>query len=136
VRFARKKTTPEVRVSWLAGMLLFIGVGVYALDRGMSLFVLPAWAVREAGPSVFGALGDHLPTLVHPFAFVLITAAALWPWPRLLPHICAAWFALEFAFEFGFGTFDPLDVLSIALGIVLAYLVVAAFRQENPHETT
>jgi len=135
--------------------MLFVGTLVYALDRAGAAYFLPAWLVREAGPAVFGALGAHLPTFIHPFAFVLITAVALRPWPRLLPAICVWWFALECAFEFGQrvplgeriaaltpawfadlpvleaipayfarGTFDPLDILSIGLGVVVGYLVV------------
>ena len=130
----------EVSLLWLASLLITIGIAVYVVDRG-AVVHLP--------------LGNQLPTFVHPFAFILITAAVLQPWPRLLPAVCAGWFALETAFEFGQrdpiavginaavpgwfagvpwleaipdyfarGTYDPLDVLSIALGTLAAYGVV------------
>lgn len=139
---------------WLAAVVLGLGVLVYALDRGGTVYFLPDWLARTAGPSVFGALGAHLPTFVHPFAFALITAVILQPAPRQLSLICGAWFVIECAFEvgqwsplgqriaasvpawfdgvplleatgayFSRGTFDPLDILSIALGVVCAYFV-------------
>ncbi len=139
---------------WIAALLLGVGVLVYALDRTGGTYFLPAWLVRNNGPSVFGAVGAHLPTFVHSFAFVLITAAVLRPWPRLLPGICVAWFVIECAFEIGQweplgariaagvpawfdglpvleatgayfsrGTFDPLDIFSIGLGVIGAYAV-------------
>lgn len=86
---------------WIAALVLGVGVLVYALDRGGDAYFMPAWLARDGGPAVFGALGAHLPTFVHSFAFVLITAAALRPWPRLLPAICATWFVIECAFELG-----------------------------------
>lgn len=140
---------------WIAALVLFVGILVYVLDRAGTAYFLPTWLTRDGGPAVFGALGAHLPTFVHSFAFVLITAAVLLPWPRLLPAICTGWFALECAFEFGQraplgeriasmmpawfaglpvleatpayfarGTFDPLDILSIGLGVIGGYLVV------------
>jgi len=148
----------------LATALLVLGVLVYALDRGGTAYFLPDWLARATGPSMFGALGAHLPTFVHPFAFVLITAAVLRPGPRGLLFICSAWLVIECAFEvgrwsplgqriaaavpgwfdgvplleatgtyFSRGTFDPLDILSIALGVVCAYLVFRfAQRGDNP----
>lgn len=146
---------PEVRLIWLAALFLSIGIVVYAVDRGGAAYFLPAWLATEADRSLFGSLGAHLPTFVHTLAFILVTAAALWPWPRLLPAICVWWFAIEIAFEFGQraplgerlaamtpawfadlpvleaipsyfarGTFDPLDILSIGLGVIGGYLVV------------
>ncbi len=140
---------------WLATALLVLGVLVYALDRGATAYFLPDWLARATGPAVFGTLGAHLPTFVHPFAFALITAAVLRPGPRGLLLVCSAWFAIDCAFEvgqwsplgeriaasvpawfngipvleatgtyFSRGTFDPLDILSIALGVVCAYVVL------------
>jgi hypothetical protein len=140
---------------WIAVVMLSVGILIYALDRAGTTYFVPTWLAREAGPAVFGTLGAHLPTFIHPFAFVLITAVALRPWPRLLPAICVGWFVIESAFEFGQraplgeriaamtpawfadlpvleavpayfarGTFDPLDILSIGLGVIGGYLVV------------
>ena len=150
---------------WLAAALLGLGVLVYALDRGGTAYFLPDWLARAAGPTVFGTLGAHLPTFVHPFAFVLITAVILRPAPRQLLLICGAWFVIECAFEvgqwsplgeriadavpvwfdgvplleatgnyFSRGTFDPLDILSIALGVIGAYLVLRFAQRGDNHE--
>lgn len=91
----------EARLLWLAMLLLAAGVAVYLLDRGGDVYFVPNWLAHDAPLPVFGAVGEHLPTFVHTFAFIVITAVALWPWPRLLPAICATWVAIECAFEIG-----------------------------------
>lgn len=142
---------PEIKMLFLATLLLATGIMVYALDRGGDVYFLPDWTAAPTGTTIFGPLGGHLPTFLHPLVFILITAAVLRPWPRLLPAICAAWFAIECLFELGQmvaavpswfdsvpmlritadyftrGTFDPLDILSIGLGTVIAYPIVRAF---------
>ena len=159
---AARPSKTEISLLWLAALSLGLGVLVYALDRSGTAYFLPSWLGRDAGPAVFGQLGRHLPTFVHPFAFVLITVAVLRPVPRLLPAVCVAWFAIDSAFEFGQlgpygeriaavvpawlegtpllgatssyfsrGTFDPLDVLAIGLGVVGAYLVVRLSQKEE-----
>jgi hypothetical protein len=139
----------------MAALLLAIGTLVYAFDRNSAVYFLPAWLAHDTGLSLFGPLGDHLPTFIHPLAFILITAAVLRPWPRLLPAICVTWFFVECTFElaqldplawyiaaivpssfeavpwlaaipnyFLRGTFDLLDIYSIAAGTFTAYLIV------------
>ncbi|MBT8442975.1 MAG: hypothetical protein KJO76_11355 [Gammaproteobacteria bacterium] len=95
------KFGPEVRLFWLAALFLTIGIVVYAVDRGGAVYFLPDWLATDGETSIFGTVGDRLPTFVHTLAFILITAAVLWPWPRSLPAICAGWFALECLFEIG-----------------------------------
>ncbi len=148
----------EVSLLALALLLLTTGIMVYTIDRGGAAYFLPDWAAGHTGPAIFGPLGDYLPTFVHPLAFILITAAILRPWPRLLPAICATWFVIECLFEvaqmapfdsriaaavpswfdgvpvlrisadyFTRGTYDPLDILSIGLGTVMAYPIARIF---------
>lgn len=155
-----KQSAPEVRALFLATLFLVAGVVVYALDRGATVHFLADWPFEALAPGLLGPLGDHLPTLLHPLVFILITAAVLRPWPRTLPAICAAWFTIECLFELGqmtpfdariaaiispwldsapivqitadyftFGTFDPLDILSIAIGTVIAYLLARTLLQ-------
>jgi len=114
---------PEIRMLFLATLLLAIGIMVYALDRAGAVYFLPDWTAAPTGTAIFGPLGDHLPTFLHPLVFILITAAVFRPWLRLLPAICATWFAIYFTR----GTYDPLDILSIGLGTVIAYPIVRAF---------
>ena len=148
------QSAPELKAFLLATLFLVAGIVVYVLDRGATVYFLAAWPFGPAAPAIFGPLGSHLPTLLHPPIFILITAAILRPWPRTLPAICAAWFTVECLFELGQmtpfdtriaatmspwldsvpivritadyftrGTFDPLDILSIAIGTVVAYLL-------------
>ena len=144
----------------LAAILLATGILVYAFDRGGTVYFLSAWTSAPP-PTVFsGPLGNHLPTFLHTLAFILITAAILRPWPRLLLPICATWFGIECLFELGQmapydghiaailplwfegvpvlqntsgyfirGTYDALDVVSIALGAIIAYPLVRMFYQ-------
>ena len=149
---------PEIGMLFLATLLLATGIMVYALDRAGAVYFLPDWTAAPTGTAIFGPLGDHLPTFLHPLVFILITAAVFRPWLRLLPAICAAWFAIECLFELGQmapfdsriaaavpswfdsvpvlritadyftrGTYDPLDILSIGLGTVIAYPIVRTF---------
>ena len=158
-----KQTAPEVRALLLATLFLVAGIVVYLVDRGPAVFFLAAWPFEPTAPELLGPLGDHLPTLIHPLVFILITAAVLRPWPRTLPLICAAWFTIECLFELGQmtpfdthiaaamspwldsaptiqiavdyftrGTFDPLDIVSIAIGTVIAYLLVRRILQGEP----
>jgi len=97
----------ETSLLLLALLPVAVGVVVYALDRGGAVYFLPAWLAGYSGPRIFGSLGDHLPTFVHPIALILITAAIMRPWPRTLATICIAWFAVECLFELG--QITPLD---------------------------
>jgi len=101
VRMPEKLSAPEVRALLLATFFLVAGIAVYALDRGGGVWFLAGWTAGSAAPPIFGPLGNQLPTLLHPLAFILITVAVLRPWPGLLPVICFAWFAIECMFEFG-----------------------------------
>jgi hypothetical protein len=153
----------EVSLLALALLLLTTGITVYVLDRGGAAYFLPDWAAGRTAPPIFGLLGDYLPTFIHTLAFILITAAVLWPWPRLLPGICAAWVFIESLFEVGQlatqdshiaaavpawfdgvpvlevtadyfirGTYDPLDLVSIGIGAVIAYAVICIIQQGDP----
>ena len=144
---------PETSLLWLAGFLLLLGAIVYAVDRGGNVYFLPDSLTHGEVNPVLGSLAEHLPSLVHTLAFIAITTAVLWPWPRLLPVTCLSWLVIECAFELGQidaigdriaastpawvhgvpvleeipdffaqGTYDPLDVLAIGLGAIVAYL--------------
>jgi hypothetical protein len=85
-------------LGWLA---LAVGTLVYLTDRGASRAVLiPAFGAF-AGSSVFGAIGQWLPSFVHPFSFALFTAAALPPRSSPAYGACVAWCAVNIAFEVG-----------------------------------
>ncbi len=144
----------------LATFLLAAGALLYAFDRGGAVYFLAGWTAGHTPIGFLGPLGNHLPTFLHTLAFILITAAVLQPWPRLLPHVCATWLGIECLFELGqmgpfdthiaalvpawfdrvplleitsdyfiHGTYDALDVVSIALGAIIAYPLVRMFSQ-------
>ncbi|MGZ4199663.1 MAG: hypothetical protein ACXVP1_05705 [Thermoleophilia bacterium] len=94
----------RARVVLLAGLGCFalaIGVLAYLTDRSATHAMLIPSVVALAGARVFGALGQWLPSLVHPFAFSLFTAAALPASARNRILACVAWFAVDVAFEIG-----------------------------------
>jgi hypothetical protein len=78
---------------------LVLGLLVYATDRdAASAMLFPAMAALDSG-AVFGAAGAWLPSFIHPFAFSLFTAAALARGARPAYRACAAWWAVNMAFE-------------------------------------
>ena len=114
----------------------------------------------------FGVLGGHLPEFLHVYAFILLTVAVspwpgpAWPicafWstvdslfeigqhPAIAPHIAAAlpaWFQHvpildNTANYFLRGTFDPGDLVAIAVGTLMAYLTIGAIRQKEVGHVT
>jgi hypothetical protein len=84
-----------------AGLSLAAGVLVYLLDRSAAHTALLPRLEGLPVRHVFGSFGQWLPSWAHVFGFSLLSAAAL-PW-RTKPRygVCAAWCAIDLAFEFG-----------------------------------
>lgn len=85
----------------IAALAFALGVGVYLADRPP---FQPQWRLPRVWPTGlpgFGVLGAWLPSFVHPFAFSLLTAAALpaGATPRFGP--CVLWTGVNLAFEWG-----------------------------------
>ncbi len=151
----RGRYKEEATLLFVAVLLLVVGVIVYAIDRGGAAYFLIGWTASHGEAELFGPFGNHLPTFVHSMATILVLAAVLRPWPKLLPAIAFSWFAIECLFEvaqispldarvaavlpawfydvpvleasagyFINGTYDPLDIFSIALGAAAAYWIV------------
>lgn len=80
-------------------LAMVVGLLVYSNDRGAShAAVIPALALVGSG-ALFGAIGQWLPSFVHPFAFSLFTAAAH-PSRTSPPYwSCAAWWVVNVVFE-------------------------------------
>jgi hypothetical protein len=72
------------------------------LDRPSNTvyFVPDAWRAADAAPSIFGVLGQYLPTFSHTFAFILFTTAVIGAHHRAAVITCAGWLALDSLFEF------------------------------------
>jgi hypothetical protein len=137
---------------------LILGVLLYAATRSservLFLQYLPELNIRF--PIHAGAIVYSLPSFLHIYAFVLLTAAVGAMSARQLRSICLFWLLLELLFEFGQmhaisvviadywpawfdhslwleaipgyfvrGTFDPLDVLCLILGVFAAYATAA-----------
>ena len=136
---------------------LLIGTAVYLLDRRPeTVYFMAGWmAGGSHGNPVFGALGAHLPTFVHTYAFILLTVVFTSASRAHAIAICCMWLAIDSLFEFAqtpviaqaivnnvpdwfgavpflentsayflSGTFDVLDLYSIAAGALAAYLTI------------
>ena len=88
----------------LAGLALGLGLLVYLADRRTAdTLLLPRFATLGTGP-LFGVIAQWLPSFVHPFAFSLLSAAAMRrpaASARAPYGICAFWWAVNLAFELG-----------------------------------
>ena len=138
-------------------LALAVGVLVYLLDRPLEriYFIPDGISITDNPYHLFGELGNYLPTLLHTYAFILLTSVVLGQGLLKTLFVCTFWLFTEMFFEvaqsenitsqilpyvpewfngipflentaayFQFSTFDELDVFSIALGTVLAYLTI------------
>ena len=78
-----------------------MGLFVYLADREASRAWLVPAVTALAGGHWFGTLGQWLPSLVHPFAFGLLSAALLPPQGAARPAACVAWAVVNALFEWG-----------------------------------
>ncbi len=84
-----------------ACLALLLGSLVYLMERDAAhVALMPAAATLPIGP-VFGALGQWLPSFVHPFSFSLLWAAARPPEAPPAYGACAGWWAVNVLFEIG-----------------------------------
>lgn len=82
-------------------LALAVGLLVYLTERDASRSMLIPAIGALAGIHIYGAIGQWLPSFVHPFAFSLFTAAALPTAARYRYLACAVWFGVNVAFELG-----------------------------------
>ena len=111
-------------------------------------------------PNLFGLAGNSMPAFIHVFSFILITAGFLSYQKTGCLLICLSWFFVDCAFEVGQkvyacasmripdwfagipflentenyllkGTFDILDLVAIASGTAIAYLVLLATNERG-----
>lgn len=141
------------RSLWLlAALSLGAGAAVYAWLRPRQAWLLPADWHAPIDSLWLAPLTGSLPTLLHAFAFVVLTAAVVRPArPRHVLGLGISWLAIETWFEclqhpaaavdagvvllalpFGeglarfarSGTFDPADIIGAAVGVLLGVAVV------------
>ena len=146
---------------------LCVGTAVYLFDRQADhVYLMAPWmALGDHSRSIFGVLGNYLPTFTHVYVFILLTAALVASSLRSALVICLFWLVIDIAFELGqltavarqisafipawfgaipvlentsryflSGTFDVLDVISIAAGALAAYLTIFfSLRRTSQH---
>lgn len=158
----------QYKIDWkqilIGGLALGVGIALYVLDRSpaQTYFVPYAISLFSTTPSVFGRLGNYLPTFLHVFAFCLITSGILSYRKRRVLIVCLFWLFIDGAFEIGQhpsvseiiipmipslffdipvldntanyfaqGQFDPIDLISILLGTVCAYLLIRVMSKKE-----
>ena len=138
--------------------VLLLGTLIYLIDRppDQTYFVYKSFvniSLHNTIPNLFGFIGNSLPSFVHVFSFILITAGLLHCQKRGCLIICSCWFLIDFIFELGqkfkllfstmvpdwfsgilfleniknyffSGTFDLNDLIAIFLGVIFAYFVL------------
>jgi len=144
---------------------LLLGTLVYVVDRPpvQTYFVHKSFvniSLHNTLPNLFGFIGYSLPSFIHVFSFILITAGLLHCQKRGCIIICVCWSLVDCAFELGqefnslllklipnwfegipflentenyffYGTFDFIDLVAITIGTTIAYFVLIATNKSE-----
>lgn len=140
---------------WLSGVALIAlgsGVLIYLTDRSATHALLIPAVGQLANVQLVGAAGEWLPSLLHVFAFSLLTASVLPIGGVGTFHPCLIWWSIDCVFEFAqlpivakeinsalgvnllsrslaacflHGTFDLADLLAATAGALAAAAVIA-----------
>jgi hypothetical protein len=139
--------------------VLLLGTLIYLTDRppDQTYFVCKSFvniSLHNTLPNLFGFVGNSLPSFIHAFSFILITAGLFQCQKRGCIIICACWFLTDVIFELGqkfkaitstivpdwfsgipflensknyflSGTFDFNDLTAIVFGTIIAYFVLS-----------
>jgi hypothetical protein len=93
----------------VAALVLALGTAVYLTDRNPAQAQWIPAVPALAGRQLFGVGGQWLPSFVHPFAFALVSAAALPHTARHAAAACLAWAGINLLAELGqHAVFKPL----------------------------
>ncbi len=95
---------PHRRLPWTALLALCAGVALYLLTRNPASVYFITLLPQSLWPD--GAISctacGSLPSLLHVYAFILISAYVLQPvTERQLASLCLGWFSIETLFEIG-----------------------------------
>ncbi len=155
----------NVRLIIYGMSVLVVGVLLYLTDRPPehTYFVyrtLTGLSLYKVFPNIFGTIGYSLPSFLHVFSFILLTAAFISCGKKAYLIISLSWFFISSAFELGQkfnksmsmmvpdyfkeilflentknyfirGTFDYLDMFAIGVGTVAAYFVLSVFMRSK-----
>lgn len=80
---------------------LSLGVMFYALERRHDYVYFLSWFAQpyDLSPGFWGGIGESLPSFVHVYAFILLTAVVTAPPVTRLILLCLAWFSLDTLLE-------------------------------------
>jgi len=145
--------------------VLLVGTLVYLVDRppDQTYFVYSSpfnISLFKTLPNLFSHIGNSLPSCIHVFSFILITAGLKSCRKKGCLIICLGWFLIDCAFELGqkfnslfpkiipewfagipflentenyflYGTFDFIDLTAITIGTVIAYFVLLSTNKSE-----
>ena len=91
----------QVQIAVIATSALCIGALVYVFDRQLESVYFLSKSLSLSSPAVnlFGNVGNYLPTFIHVYAFILLTAACLNASQKQLIYICVTWLFIDLLFE-------------------------------------
>jgi DNA-binding beta-propeller fold protein YncE len=94
---------PSVLYAVIAAAALSVGLLVYLLGRQPEhvYFLFHGFSLGHGHHSLFGALGNYLPSFVHVYAFILLTVVVAGSSNARLLRSCTAWFFIASLFEYG-----------------------------------
>jgi hypothetical protein len=161
--------TINIRQILIGIAVLFFGTLVYLTDRppDQTYFVYSIpfnISLHNTTLNLFGSIGNSLPTFIHVFSFILITAGFIACNKRGYFIICLNWALVDCAFELGqkfkslslkiipnwfagipflensekyfvHGTFDFKDLAAIAIGSIIAYFILLITMERRISET-
>jgi len=148
----------NIRQILIGAVGLFIGTLVYLVDRppDQTYFIFSSSfniSLFKTLPNLFGHIGDSLPSFIHAFSFILLTAGIISCRKKGFLTVCLWWFIIDCVFELGqkfssltlkivpswfssipflentrnyflHGTFDFNDIAAITIGTLIAYFVL------------
>jgi len=157
----------SIRQIIIGAAVLLVGVLIYLIDRppDQTYFIYKfGMNINLFGvlPIIFGPIGNFLPSFIHVFSFIFLTAGLIAHGKRDYLIICLSWLLIDCAFELGQkfkswpsriipdwfvsipflentknyfiqGTFDLVDLIAIVIGVAIAYLFLVKTRQRGSY---
>ncbi|UCH49516.1 MAG: hypothetical protein JSU95_06995 [Betaproteobacteria bacterium] len=99
----KRISRPVVAQLTAAFVAMSVGMAVYLFDRQPDgVYLMASWmSLGDQSHSIFGPLGNYLPTFSHIYVFILLTAALAASSLRSALVVCAFWLVIDIAFELG-----------------------------------
>lgn len=157
----------NIRQIIIGAVVLLAGALIYLIDRppDQTYFIYKIGmniSLFGTLPIIFGPSGNFLPSFIHVFSFIFLTAGLIARGKRDYLIICLSWLFIDCTFELGQkfllwpsriipdwfvgipflensknyflkGTFDLIDLIAIIIGAVVAYLFLAKTTQRGSY---